>query len=938
MTQFYKRMGLLACAQRVTLVALVGAGTASAAHAQLGHTPSYTQNLNTTYTDLGTTGTAIATANNDDANSAEQLIGFTFSFDGLVMDRFILNTNGFLKLGAAAGMAAPTVAQYTEFAQSNSGGTLLGTAANDVELLSPFNYDLTNGTSPAEFRVATTGTAPNRVCTVQWKNVADKAQLTAAGGTSVANQYANLSFQVRMFETSNTIEFVYGPNTPAPAANNDFKYAQVGIKGAGSVATQILQVAKISATPWGDQTGVTFANGPVMAGPVGAFNFRQAAPPDNGRTYRFAVPVPNDVAVSAIQGFASVIVPASGAITLRGVISNLGSAAQSVAIPVTLTISGANTYTATQRLVSLAVGASGVVTFPGISLPNVGQNTVTLSVPSDGNNANNTVAQPMETSATTFSLATPGGGALPTGFNPGTERYYAAKMTLNTPRSITAVSGLITNTGNAPTSKESIGESVYGVVIDAATGALLGRSPNYVIMAADVNVLHTFTLSAPTTVPAGDVLVGMVLTASTGTLPYYPFGVQAEDPNRAGTYYIGTPGIAPTPALNVAGQTGYKFPFGAVTGAPANNDFSVNEIQAYGSIAVPAGNPVTLRAVVRNGGLLALAAPLAVTLTVSGANSVTQTQTVTSLAVGATTVVTFTSLNLSSAGANTITVTLPTDDNNANNSMAQPMATSATRFSTIAPGGTVGGNGFGAPTTTVTRALCTKFTVNAACDVTAVRAFIPAEPTLVTQSATVFAVVLNATTGAVIARSRGDYVITPADLGQLHTFGLTARVPAGDFLVGLAQVQLAGGLAFYPLGGQRETPSRADLYYFANITNPAPPITLVAGGGNGASTARLMLEAETSIVLATSEALKRAVSVFPNPSETGVFTLDIHGANAHQPMSVEVVNLLGQSMYEGTAQDNFSNAVDLSGLAAGIYSLTLRNGQQYFQQKIVIGK
>lgn len=90
--------------------------------------------------------------------------------------------------------------------------------------------------------------------------------------------------------------------------------------------------------------------------------------------------------------------------------------------------------------------------------------------------------------------------------------------------------------------------------------------------------------------------------------------------------------------------------------------------------------------------------------------------------------------------------------------------------------------------------------------------------------------------------------------------------------------------------------------------------------------------------LATSEALKRAVSVFPNPSNTGVFNLEIHGANAKQAMVVEVTNMLGQRVYTGTAKDNFQNSVNLSGLQSGIYSITVRNGQEYTQQQISIVK
>ena len=76
--------------------------------------------------------------------------------------------------------------------------------------------------------------------------------------------------------------------------------------------------------------------------------------------------------------------------------------------------------------------------------------------------------------------------------------------------------------------------------------------------------------------------------------------------------------------------------------------------------------------------------------------------------------------------------------------------------------------------------------------------------------------------------------------------------------------------------------------------------------------------------------------MFPNPSTSGVFNVEIHGANARQ--GLEVLNMLGQRVYTGTAKDNFSTAVDLSGLAAGIYTLTLRNGQEYTQQKISIMK
>ena len=1199
MNHQYHRTGPTSRLRHWALAALLATGAVGSAHAQLGYAAANVTNTAGTYTDLGTTGTAIGTVNTDDANSAATPIGFNFVFNGTTFTNFVLNTNGFIKLGGTA----PTGAQYTDGGQSTVNGPIDGAETN---LILPFNQDLTAGSAGGtEYRVTTTGTSPNQVCTIQWKNVSDKAR------GAIGTQYANFSFQAKLYEGSNQIEFVYGTATPGAVSADIAKFCLVGIKGSNAAAS--ILGTKASATPW---SGTVFAVGAYTGN---GHNVRVTQLPDPGRTYRFSIPVANDAAVAAIQGYASVIVPANNPITLRGVVRNAGTTALTTATAVTLTISGANTYTATQNVAALGVGASGVATFSGISLANAGQNTVTISVANDGNNGNNSVSQPMETSTTTFSAATPGALAGNSGFQAGEDGYYATKMTLNTARSITAVTALLTDVGNQATAKTSVGERVYGVVINATTGAVLARSADYIITAADFNVFHTFTFAAPATVPAGDVLIGMGQAASSGTLPFYAFGVQAEEPNRPNTYYTGdVVAIAPpTAALNSNAApnitTVFKFPFGATTAAPANNDIAINEIQGYGSIAVPVGNPFSLRAVVRNAGISGITAPVTVTLTISGANTYSQTQTLTSLAIGATSVVTFNNISLANAGANTVTVTLPNDDVVGNNTVTQAMATSATRFSNIVAGvPPTSAYGFAPAAVAVTRAYCVKYTVNTPRDVTAVRAFIYNDPNLVTRNTTVFGVVLNAATGAVIARS-ADYVITTADLGQLHTFNLSGSVAAGDFLIGMAVVVPVGAAAdiAYPMAYQSETPARTGMFYLANITTPTAPTDVAAnnarymleaetaapatcpvptalaftgstpntasfsftaaagatgyqivygpqgftpGGANSTTSAPFTgttytltgltggttydfyirtlcgatdqsayagpvrgitactppvistypytqgfdvitagqalpcgitvldsnndgftwratgtvdaslasgnisrsasnamvysynsadvtvgandwffspaltmtntqryrvafyfraaagypeglevkygtaatVAAQTNTIytntaitstlyrpasststpvvaditpasgnyyvgfhaisaassgflavddltisagpLATSEALKRAVGVFPNPSNTGVFNLEIHGANAKQAMVVEVTNMLGQRVYTGTAKDNFQNIVNLSGLQSGIYSITVRNGQEYTQQQISIVK
>ncbi|HEX8656173.1 MAG TPA: hypothetical protein VF690_01490, partial [Hymenobacter sp.] len=198
-------------------------------------------NTTTTYADLGTNGTAIATANTDDANSAVQDIGFSFTYNGTAFTQFVLNTNGLIKLGNAV---PSTAALYYDGDQGVD--PLNPTAgAPHTNLLMPFNMDLQQGTAPAEYRVQTTGTAPNRVCTIQWKNVSDKPYPGVGGEPT---QYANFSFQVKLYENGN-VEFVYGAATASASVATD-KYPNVGLKGNSTEANQIVLATKPSDAAW----------------------------------------------------------------------------------------------------------------------------------------------------------------------------------------------------------------------------------------------------------------------------------------------------------------------------------------------------------------------------------------------------------------------------------------------------------------------------------------------------------------------------------------------------------------------------------------------------------------------------------------------------------------------------------------------------------------
>ena len=240
----------------------------------LNYAPANAVNVAGTYTDLAATGTAIVTSSTDDANSTVQNIGFAFEYNGMPFTQFVLNTNGFIKLGttppSAANLFLPESATATEVDPIGSGNPA------DVNIMAPFNFDLTAGsaTGGTEYRVATTGTAPNRICTIQWKNVADKT-------LKYQLQYGSTNFQVKLFETTNTIEFVYGTTTRGLNAD-DYRYAVVGLKGSGNGTGEILLSNRpVSMAPWSSNTFISSYYTTT------AHNFRGTVPPDAGRTYRF---------------------------------------------------------------------------------------------------------------------------------------------------------------------------------------------------------------------------------------------------------------------------------------------------------------------------------------------------------------------------------------------------------------------------------------------------------------------------------------------------------------------------------------------------------------------------------------------------------------------------------------------------------------------------
>ncbi|GAA4359797.1 hypothetical protein GCM10023185_26720 [Hymenobacter saemangeumensis] len=927
MTYPYTRAGITTRLRQLALTALL-AGSATAAQAQaLPYVAANVTKVAGTYTDLGTTGTAIAVANNDDANSAPQAIGFAFNYNGTAFTNFVLNTNGFIKLGSTA----PTGPMFPNGGQATTGGPV---DSPETNLILPFNQDLAAGSAGGtEYRVSTTGTAPNRICTIQWKNVRDKAQGAVTGGSAaIGTQYANFSFQVKLYETSSQISFVYGTATPGAAADENPKFVTVGIKGSGTAANQLILGSKASASPW---SATVFAGGLYTAN---AHNVRSSVLPPPGYTYNFTLPVAQDAAVEAVYGFDKLTVPAGQPVVIRAAVRNAGTSALGN-FTVTLNVSGANTATASAAVASLAIGATTTVVFPAVAMPAVGNNTVTVTaaLTGDGNATNDSQTMLMATNATTTGFITAGQGPVSAfGFGAGAQgNYFGAKVTYTQPRDITAVNAFLFNDPAA------VGSTAYGVVIDATTGALLGRSPDFVVTAASLNQLRTFTLSSPVSVQAGDVIVGMATVAAAGATQFFLMGVQAENPTRPGTFFTGSatamPPTAPGPSLNTPTSALYKYMLEAVSTSPA-------------SCAAPTG------------------------LSTSG----TQTTAVVSFtgpSNGSSYVIVYGPQGFNPATGGTTTTSFTTSPFTVTGLTSSTCYDFYVRATCVAPDQSqlAGPVRFCTP---CTPPIITSFPYSMDFNTIGMGQALPcgisvsdvnndnntwqARATVPTQANPNLPIGRGGTGNAMVyfyntndnTVGGDDWFYTPAlrlTGGQRYRLSFWLRSAGASYPEGL---EVKYGSSATPAGQTNmlytnTSVTSATYVQATNTSTPAVADIMPATTGtyyvgfhaiSAADQFFLAVDDVTiSAVLGTSAALNRAISVYPNPSTSGKFSLEVRGANA-KSLGVEVTNMMGQRVYTGSAKDNFTNEVDLSNLAAGIYTIKVLNGQDYSLQQISIVK
>ena len=895
--------------RRLGLAGLLLAGATAAQAQTLTYTVGATTNLVTSYTDLAATGTAIATANADDANSTAQNIGFSFVFNGASFTQFTLNTNGFIKLGSTA----PTGTAM--FINEASASTDPFQTAGNPYIIAPLNIDLKEGTAGgAEYRVSTTGTAPNRVCTIQWKNVQDKVQVSPT-------QIANMSFQVRLYETTNVVELVYDAATASTNTPTQ-RLTQVGVKGTGFSTGQLVQMAKGPADPWSAATPADFF-AVSSTNLLNVLSIASVALPDAGRTFRFtpSIAPSNDIAVRVIYTLGKVASPTALPQPVSAAVTNLGTATQTN-IPVTLNVTGANTFTASGTVASLAPGATAVVALGNLpATMTAGNNLFTASVPADGNNSNNSTTTSQVVSATRLSYINPArtaNGSFDVFGN--TVSVLATKFTVNS--TVVPTDAIISfgNTGST---------AAYQVVLYDATGT--NGLPGKVLYRSALQNRPAAGGSVTVALPSIQLPSVFYLGVREADTQGLGLGTQAETPVRTGTFFYSQDGssgwtdlspsfnirlavemgLAPAPtcatptALAVTASTtttatvtftdasatgSYQLIYGpvgfqpgtsgttvAVTGSPATltNLQPGANYQVYVRSSCPGGSSTSL-----------LAGPVAFSTSCDAVTSITTfpysegfENTATGLPCG---------LTVLNANGDAATWAI--------NKTAPYAGVNAIRYTSAIANSVAADDWFFTPA--LTTAANTRYQL----------AFrYRAEGLANTPS--------NYT-------ERLEVKVGPAATVAGQTTTLYTNTAITNTSYALANATSAPAVAVF-------TPGAGTQYVGFHVYSAAEQGNLYIDD----------LNITSSVVTATSsEALLRAVTVFPNPSATGLFDLEIHGAQAKGSLAVVVTNALGQQVYTGAARDNYTNRLNLSGLAPGLYHLQVRNGDETMTRQLAIVK
>lgn len=187
---------------------------------------SFTHTATASLTDMSSAVTSVLVPTSTSGEfAASSTIGFDFWFMGTRYTNYSVNSNGLMRLGKTK--------------VSTTSNNDIGSGSN-LPLLTAFWDNLNSYTlsSSTRSRVISkvTGLAPNRILTVEWKNFIIRANST--NGVQLS------SWQIRLYETTGIIEYVYGRMQIASSSST--VTASIGFSAANAT-NKLIWLSNISA-------------------------------------------------------------------------------------------------------------------------------------------------------------------------------------------------------------------------------------------------------------------------------------------------------------------------------------------------------------------------------------------------------------------------------------------------------------------------------------------------------------------------------------------------------------------------------------------------------------------------------------------------------------------------------------------------------------------
>ncbi|MCC6385169.1 MAG: PKD domain-containing protein, partial [Bacteroidia bacterium] len=242
---------------------------------------------------------------------------------------------------------------------------------------------------------------------------------------------------------------------------------------------------------------------------------------------RIATAGANDARVDLVYTLGSMPVGFTTNHIIQAKISNIGSNPLT-GLNVTLNISGANSFTDVYTIPSLASCASTIISFNAFTPSATGTDNLSVSVPNDDNNQNNSIviSQPITSNLYSYKYAAPLSGGV--GFNAGVFGVFVSKFN-------TALTGQV-NEVKVDFQASSASRQFRIAIYDELGGQpnnLLYVSPSVISISSAAQ--QAFIPISPTVSVSGNFFVGVV--QETSNTVNIGFSYQTEDPVRASTFF-----------------------------------------------------------------------------------------------------------------------------------------------------------------------------------------------------------------------------------------------------------------------------------------------------------------------------------------------------------------------------------------------------------------